>query len=151
MNKKRNILTGVIAGALIALVILMVFVVGIHLGRNQKYQRFLPFWEKRHAYRSFIPKRLNGHGVYGRIESLGEESMVVEEKDGALKTVLWDDKTRFRRNHTVSSAEELIEGETVIVLGQPSSEQDAVMALMVRILSKYEPTASPSAQLKKAL
>ncbi|MCH7730223.1 hypothetical protein IID21_01680 [Patescibacteria group bacterium] len=136
MSKRQNILTGVVAGAVVILVVLVVFVVGIHIGRNQQFKRYWPFWERRHTYRSFVPRKLNGHGVFGRIESLSESSMVVEEKDGALKTVLWDEQTRFIKNHDNFSAGELVEGETVVVIGKPSEEGDAVVARLVRVMGR---------------
>ncbi len=138
MSKRQNILTGVIAGAVIVLVILVVFVVGIHVGRSQQFKRYWPFWERRHTYRSFVPKKLNGHGVFGRIESLSEVSMVVEERDGALKTVLWDDQTRFIKNHDSSSADALVAGERVVVIGKPSEEEDAVVARIIRVMGRQE-------------
>ena len=136
MSKRQNILSGVIAGALIVLVVLIVFVVGIHIGRNQQLKRYWPFWERRHTYRSFVPKKLNGHGVFGQIESLSESSMVIEEKDGALKTVLWDDQTRFIKNHDSLTAGELTQGETIVVIGKPSEEGDAVVARIIRVMGK---------------
>lgn len=136
MSKRQNILTGVVAGAVVIFVVLVVFVVGIHIGRNQQFKRYWPFWERRHTYRSFVPRKLNGHGVFGRIESLSESSMVVEEKDGALKTVLWDEQTRFIKNHDNFSAGELVEGETVVVIGKPSEEGDAVVARLVRVMGR---------------
>lgn len=136
MSKRQNILTGVVAGAVVIFVVLVVFVVGIHIGRNQQFKRYWPFWERRHTYRSFVPRKLNGHGVFGRIESLSESSMVVEEKDGALKTVLWDEQTRFIKNHDNFSAGELVEGETVVVIGKPSEEGDAVVARVVRVMGR---------------
>ena len=136
MSKRQNILTGVVAGAVVILVVLVVFVVGIHIGRNQQFKRYWPFWERRRIYRSFVPRKLNGHGVFGRIESLSESSMVVEEKDGALKTVLWDEQTRFIKNHDNFSAGELVEGETVVVIGKPSEEGDAVVARLVRVMGR---------------
>ena len=136
MSKRQNILTGVVAGAVVIFVVLVVFVVGIHIGRNQQFKRYWPFWERRRTYRSFVPRKLNGHGVFGRIESLSESSMVVEEKDGALKTVLWDEQTRFIKNHDNFSAGELVEGETVVVIGKPSEEGDAVVARLVRVMGR---------------
>ncbi|MCH7641234.1 hypothetical protein IID22_03495 [Patescibacteria group bacterium] len=138
MSKRQNMLTGVIAGALVVLVILVVFVVGIHIGRNQQFKRYWPFWERRHTYRSFVPRKLNGHGVFGQIESLSESSMVIEEKDGALKTVLWDNQTRFIKNHDSSSADALVAGETIVVIGKPSEEGDAIVARIVRIMGRRE-------------
>lgn len=151
MSKKQNILTGVIAGAVIVLVVLIVFVVGIHVGRNQQFKRYWPFWERRHTYRSFVPEKLNGHGVFGQIESLSESSMVIEEKDGALKTVLWDDQTRFIKNHDSLTPGELTEGETIVVIGKPSEEGDAVVARIVRVMSRRFPSSSPSPQPQEEL
>ncbi|GMR03482.1 MAG: hypothetical protein BMS9Abin21_335 [Thermodesulfovibrionia bacterium] len=151
MSKKQNILTGVIAGAAIVLVILMVFVVGIHMGRNQQFKRYWPFWEKRSTYRSFVPNKLNGHGVFGQIESLSESSMVIEEKDGALKTVLWDDQTRFIKNHDSFSSDALEEGETVVVIGKPNEEGDAVVARIIRVMGKRLPSNVPSSQPQEKL
>jgi hypothetical protein len=122
-----------------------VFVVGIHIGRNQQFKRYWPFWERRHTYRSFVPEKLNGHGVFGRIESLSESSMVIEEKDGALKTVLWDDQTRFIKNHDNFSVGELAEGETVVIIGQPSEDEDVVIARVVRVMGKFKSSPTPTA------
>jgi len=144
MSKRQNILTGVVAGAAVILVVLVVFVVGIHIGRNQQFKRYWPFWERRYTYRSFVPRKLNGHGVFGRIESLSESSMVVEEKDGALKTVLWDEQTLFKKNRSFSSSGELKEGETVVIIGKPSEGGDAVIARIVRIMSKFKSSPTPT-------
>lgn len=151
MSKKQNILTGMITGSLAVLVVLGVFVIGVHVGRNQQFKRYWPFWEKRHSYRSFVPEKLNGHGVFGRIESLDEESMVVKEKDGALKTVLWNDQTRFIKNHDSFSSDVLGEEKMVIVIGKPNEEKDAVSASIIRVIDRQFPLVSPSPVPQKEL
>lgn len=144
MNERRNILTGVLVGAAIVILIITIFSIGVLAGQKQQEKRFWPFWEKRHTYRNFIPEKLNGHGVFGQIESLGDESMVVEEKDGALKTILWDDQTRFIKNHEKLATDELVEGETVVIIGKPSEEGDAIVARIIRVMGRRLPTSSPS-------
>lgn len=134
MEKRRNLLVGLIAGAAIALVILLVFFAGIFIGRLQQRKGFWPFWERRPIGRDFIPPKLDGHGAIGVIDSLGTDTLIVKERTGALKTVLVDNQTMLRRGRAPIEFSDLKAGDEVVILGEPQVEEGAIKAKIIRLL-----------------
>lgn len=134
MEKRRNILVGLAAGVVIALIILLVFFAGVLIGRVQQHRGFWPFWEQRHIYRDFIPRKLDGHGTIGAIDSLGTNTLVVKDRTGALKTVLVDNETGIRRGRTPIEFSDLKVEEQVVILGEPQEEEGVIKAKIIRTL-----------------
>lgn len=135
MKDKRNILIGIVIGAILAVVILIVFFLGIFIGRREN--RFFPYFGGRHMYRDFIPKDF-GHGAIGTIESLGENTLVVRDRSGTLKTVLVDNQTQIRRGRTSINFTELAKDEQVIVLGDPEEKEGAIKARLIRVMGSFK-------------
>ena len=145
MKDKRNILIGIGIGAVLAAVILIVFLFGMFIGRREN--RFLPSFGGRHMSRDFIPKNF-GHGAIGTIESLGENTLVVRDRSGALKTVLVDNQTQIRRGHTSINFSELAKDEQVIVLGDPEEKEGAIKARLIRVMGSFDKEATRSGTLR---
>lgn len=123
MKGKKNILIRFGLGAALALILLAVFFVGVFIGRG----------ESRPMHRDFFPSRF-GHGAIGIIESLGESTVVVRDRSGALKTVLLDGQTQIRRGHTNTSFSDLKKNEQVIILGEPAEKEGAIKAKLIRVI-----------------
>ncbi len=135
MTEKKRILIGMGVGLGLAFLFLLVFLLGFLIGCRKP--RFLPFWEKRMvAPRDFVPARF-GHGVVGVIDSLGEKSLVVKERNGGLKTVLIEEGTIFRRDGAEIKFSDLQKGDQVIVLGEPEEKEGAIKAKVIRIITKF--------------
>lgn len=143
MKDKRNILIGVGIGAVFAASLLGVFFLGVFLGRRES--RFLPFsdFKKRQMYQNFFPRNF-GHGAVGVIENLGENTLVVRDKTGALKTVLVDNQTQIRRGHISINFFQLKTGEQVVVLGDPEEKEGAVKARLIRVMGSFNKEATSS-------
>lgn len=136
MKDKQNILIGVGIGAVLAAVILFVFLLGVFIGRGG-----------RHLYRDFFPKNF-GHGAMGTIETLGEKTLVVRDRSGALKTVLVDDQTQTRRDHTSINFSQLKTGEQIIVLGDPIEAEGAIKARVIRVMGSFNKQATSSGMMR---
>lgn len=138
MKDKRNILFGIGIGAILATVILAVFLLGLAVGKRDS--RFLP-------PRNFFPRDFN-HGVMGVIESLGENTLVIREREGGLKTVLVDNMTQIRHGHTPINFSDLKKDEQVIILGEPAAEEEATRARLIRVMEMLDQGASRSGNLQ---
>lgn len=134
MKDKRNILIGVGIGVILAAVMLVVFFLGLFVGRREN--RFLPYFGGPHMSKDFIPRNF-GHGAIGTIESLGENTLVVRDRTGALKTVLIDNQTQIRRGHTGINFSDLKKDEQVIVLGDPEEKEGAIKARVIRVIGSF--------------
>lgn len=135
MKERKKILIGIGIGLGLAFLFFLVFLLGFLIGARKPH--FFPFWEKRIvAPRDFIPEHF-GHGVAGTIESVGENSLVVKEKDGALKTVLIEEETILRRNGEEIKFSDFQKGDWVIILGEPEEKEGAIKAKVVRIITKF--------------
>src|SRR3989344_3820105 len=131
VNQRRNTLLGVGAGVLLAVFMLLIFLFGIFIGRRQS--RFLPHFGQLHMNREFYPREF-GHGAMGTVETVGDNSMVVRDKAGALRTILIDNQTQIRRGMTNIKFSEIKIGEQVVILGEPQEEEGAIKAKLIRSL-----------------
>ena len=134
MEERRNILVGLAVGVVIALIILVVFFAGVLFGRVQQHRGFWPFWEQRYIYPDFIPRKLDGYGTIGIIDSLGPNTLVVKDRTGALKTVLVDSEAGIRRGRAPIEFSDLKVGEQVVILGEPQEEEGVIKAKIIRVL-----------------
>ncbi|MFH0936759.1 MAG: hypothetical protein V1808_00490 [Candidatus Daviesbacteria bacterium] len=143
MEKKQTVFIGVGIGIGIAIVLVVVFLLGIYLG-SRKSNNF-PFWEKRPlTAREFVPDRF-GHGVIGTIDSLGNNTLIVKDRSGALKTIIIDDQTALRRNESPIKFSDLKKDEQVIIIGQPQEKEGSIKATVIRVVTPPEKNASGSA------
>lgn len=135
MKDKKKILIGIGVGLGMAFLFLLVFLLGFLIGSRKPH--FLPFWEKRMVSpRDFVPQKF-GHGVFGTIDSIGENSLIIKERNGALKTVLIEENTILRRNGSVIKFSDFQKGDQVIVLGEPEEKEGVIKAKVVRIITKF--------------
>ena len=147
MKDKRNILIGVGIGAVLAASLLLVFFLGLFIGRREN--RFFPYFGGggRLMHRDFIPRDF-GHGAIGAIENLGENTLVVRDRSGALKTVLVDNQTQIKRGHTSINFSDLKKDEQVIVLGDPEEKEGAIKAKLIRVIGSFDKEATRSGTLR---
>lgn len=145
MKDKRNILIGIGIGAILAAVMLVVFFLGLFVGRREN--RFFPYFGGRHMSRDFIPRDF-GHGAIGEVESLGENTLIVRDRSGALKTVLVDNQTQIRRGHTSINFSDLKKDEQVVVLGDPEEKEGAIKARVIRLMGSFDKEATRSGSLR---
>lgn len=124
---------GIIIGAILAVSLLTAFFSGVFIGRREN--RLLPFFGMRPMHREFIPKNA-GFGAMGTIESLGENTLVVRDRTGALKTVLIDNQTKIRQGHTGIKFTDLKKDGQVIILGEPDKDGGTIKAKLIRSLWK---------------
>lgn len=131
MKNRQSLLFGLSIGAGIALIMILVFFAGIYFGG--KRAGLFPFWEKRFVYQNGFATHRFGHGAVGTIDSIGENTLVVKDRSGALKTILVDEKTILRRDHREIKFEELKKDEKAIVIGEPQEQEGAIKARIIRI------------------
>lgn len=143
MKDKRNIIIGIGIGAAIALALLVVFFLGIFIGRREN--RFVPFpnFGRPNMPQDFFPRDF-GHGAMGVVESLGENTLVVRDRTGALKTVLVDSKTQIRRGPATINFSDLKKNEQVVVLGEPEEKEGAIKAKLIRVMGSFDKEATGS-------
>lgn len=142
MKNKQTVLLGVGIGIGAAIVLLLVFFSGIYIG--SKRAGLFPFWERRHIYQNgFLPNRF-GHGAAGTIDSIGENTFVVKDRSGALKTILVDEKTILRRDRSEIKFSDLKKDEQVIVIGEPQEQEGAIKAKVIRVITEFTKDATGS-------
>lgn len=135
MKDRKKIFIGVGVGLGLAFLFLAVFLIGFFIGSRKP--RFFPFWEKRLVSpREFVPPHF-GHGVVGIIDSIGENTIIVKERNGALKTVLIDKDTVLRKNGAKIEFSELKKDDQVIVLGEPEEKEGAIRAKVLRVITGF--------------
>lgn len=132
MKKRQTILFGVGIGIGAATVLLSVFFSGIYVG--SKRAGLFPFWERRHVYQSGFVSQRFGHGTVGIIDSVGENTFVVKDRPGQFVTILVDEKTILRRDHSEIKFGELKKDERVIIIGEPQEQEGAIKARVIRVI-----------------
>lgn len=142
MKDKRPIVFGVGIGIGIAVVALAVFGAGYVTGAGRAGA--FPLWGRHSGLpRPFVPTRF-GHGIVGTIDSIGNDTFIVKERDGGMKTVLVDSQTLIRRDTGAIAFSDLRTGEQVIVLGNPQEKEAAVKAKLVRVIGEFQKEATRS-------
>lgn len=147
MDKKRNVVTGAIIGAASVFVIFGALSLGIFIGRNSKFENIFPFWERRQTFQDHFPDAFNDHGIIGSIDSIGNNTIVVKDRKGTLKTVLVNEQTKIKRGTIFLKFSDLKANEQVIVLGDLVEKENALKATIIRVMSDKNP-ASSSANLQ---
>lgn len=143
MKNKQTVLLGLGIGIGAALILLLVFFTGMYIG-NKKAGAF-PFWERRYSFPHDFVSGKFGHGVVGIIDSLGENSFIVKDRSGELKTILVDDQTIIRRNRSPIKFSDLKKEDKIIVIGEPQEQEGAIKARVIRVMSDFVKDASGSA------
>jgi len=131
MKNKQTVLFGLGIGAGLAIVFILIFFAGIYIG--SKRAGLFPFWERRHVCQDgFITNRL-GHGAAGIIDSIGQNSLIVKDRSGTLKTILVDEKTILRRDHSEIKFSGLKKDDQIIIIGEPQEQEGAIRARIIRV------------------
>lgn len=145
MKERRNILIAVAAGIGLAVVLMAAFFFGVFVGKHDS--RFFPNKEKRHPILDFFPRKFEGHGVLGTIQTLGDNILVVKDRTGAIKTILVDSQTKIRRGRSSINFSDLKTNEGVIVLGEPQKDEEAIKAKIIRVMGTASKEATGSGML----
>lgn len=134
---------GVLAGFCIAVIVLVIFQAGMHVGfRKASFAgRFGDNY-----YRTFDNHRMGPsaigmsrmdfvetHGAAGRIVSINLATLVIEDRDGTEKVVLIKKDTVIRLFRKEITSSELAVGDFVVVIGSPN-DQAQIEAQLVRLL-----------------
>lgn len=145
MKNRQTILLSIVLGIFIAVILLLVFFVGIHVGSNR--DRFFPFWDNRgHKSGGFLHKRF-GHGVIGVIDTIGNNTLVVKDRIDELKTILIDEQTLIKRDRSVIKFSNLKKDEKIIVLGEPQEKEGTIKAKVIRVISDFEKSSTKSSDI----
>jgi len=135
MRNKHTVVFGLSVGIGMAVVLLIVFFAGVRVGRRDG---MFPFWGRRYPIEGGFVHGNFGHGVVGTIDSIGANTFIVKDRMGGLKTILVDEETKFRRDGLTIKFTDLEKDDKVIILGDPKPEEGAIVARVVRVLSKFD-------------
>ncbi len=145
MKNQRTIFLGIFMGVFIAAVLLLVFFVGIQIGRSKN--RLFPFLENRsHESSGFLHKRY-GHGVIGVIDTIGNNTLVVKDYLGELKTILIDEQTLIKIDKSVIKFSNLKKDEKVIILGEPQEKEGTIKAKVIRVIADSDKNSTKSSNI----
>lgn len=145
MKNKRIVILGLSMGVGATIILLLVFFTGLYIGSRKP--NIFPFWERRHMQSNGFVPHDPGRGAVGVIDSIGNNTLVVKDRAGAFKTVLIDDKTTLRRNHTEIVFSDLKKDDQVIVVGESQQQESAIKAVVIRVITGFENDASKSGSL----
>ncbi len=135
MKDNQSLLKGAVIGAIFVLAIFLAFFLGLHFGQKPEFYQRFPLGKKIPPY-GFIPKKFNGHGTVGEVDSVGKNTFIVKDRWGALKTVTIDKNTLIRKNNERATFEDIKKGVFVIVIGTPNIKEQIIKAEVIRIFSK---------------
>lgn len=136
MSNRRTLFASIGVGVGAAVVLLVVFFIGLHLGRDGR-ARFFPFWERPGEMREeFGHRRPGGHGIVGTIDSINDKTVVVKDRTGATKTIETDDRTIVRRDRSVIAFSDLQTGNAVIVVGEPGGTDGTIVARVIHVMTR---------------
>lgn len=135
MKNKQTVLFGLGVGVGIALVLLLVFFAGVRVGSRREVT--FPFWERRHPIEGGFVHGNFGHGVVGSVDSIGDNTFIVKDRMGGLKTILVNDKTQLRSDGSAIKFTDLKKDDRVIILGDPKPEEGAIVARVVRVFVEF--------------
>jgi len=76
---------------------------------------------------------MGSHGLIGQVYGLNEGGLVLQDRDGVEKSVVFTSATKIMKNREEVKATEIKVGDEVMVLGAPSS-QGQIEAGLVRVL-----------------
>ncbi len=141
MKDRKVVLTGVGIGVGIAIVLLLVFMAGVFWGAHGL--RYSPFGRRQMMSRGFVANRL-GHGVVGTIDSLGNNTLVVKDRNGQLDTVTVNNDTVIRQGTAPIKFPDLKKDENVIVIGEPQNQEGATLARVIRVIEPAAQNATGS-------
>ncbi len=131
---RDKVIKGIAIGTVAALIMILIFIIGIKIGRHG---RFLPFWPERSFYPQNMShgQKVNRHGLVGTIDSVGDKTLIIKPRIGDQKTVFVDDNTAFRQDWASINFSDLKVGQRIIVLGNP--RDNAIDARAIRVIENH--------------
>lgn len=75
-----------------------------------------------------------GHGAIGKIQTLGDQTITLELRDGTMQAVRVDSKTRIERNRKRITFQDLRVEDRIIVVGSPDG-QGQIVAEWIHVFS----------------
>lgn len=135
-NNSDEFYKGIFIGFIIFFLVLFAFALGLKVGRRDFSSReippiFHPFI--RPPKEGFIPRKIKGHGVYGKVDSVSKESFIVKSRWGELITILVDKNTQYRIDGKKGSFSDVKKDKNVFIIGEPDEKEAAIKALLIRI------------------
>ena len=121
MTQRTKLILGITGAVLLAL---LVFHAGVAFGVRQALRP--PFGGPFH---SFIPPH---HGAVGTITAVSTSTLTLAELDGETETISFGSSTVVEHDPLASST--LQTGERAVILGRPGDKEDALNAVLIRIL-----------------
>jgi hypothetical protein len=76
---------------------------------------------------------LSGHGATGSILSISSSSLIIQDRDGSEKTILFDKDTTLRRFRDSISQPDLKIGDIVTAFGSPNDKGE-ITAKLIRVM-----------------
>jgi hypothetical protein len=120
-----------------------IFLVGFRVGRERAFQRVTqaitgerPVEELENLGASQVDSQAR-YARRGMVVANGSGDLTVEDSQGERNQIVITPETRIHEKGLIVPKEEVQEGETVFILGQPSG-QHVMRAKMVRVLSQPE-------------
>ncbi len=151
-EKSLYILKWIIIGVLSFAAAVFIFGLGIWVGQERAEFSFRwaenyhnNFGGPRNGLMNNFPAMdyTNGHGLFGTIEKIDTDTLVVEDKDNIEKTVVISDKTTTIRNKSgIIKLSDLKIGDNLVIIGDPDAG-GKIDAKFVRVLP-----AMPSSIIK---
>lgn len=135
MKNNQPLLKGALIGALFVLAVFIAFFLGFYFSQKPEFYRRFPTGKKMFPH-GFVPKKFNGHGTVGEVDSVGKNTFIVKDRWGALKTVTVDKNTLIRKNNEPATFEEIKKGVFVMVIGTPDIKEQTIKAQIIRIFTK---------------
>ncbi|MDH7476062.1 MAG: DUF5666 domain-containing protein [Microgenomates group bacterium] len=135
-QQKQNFYQGIIIGTVFIFIIFLAFFAGLKIGQRRVFdKRYPPMFYQflRPPKEGFIPRRFQGHGLVGVVDSVSKESFVVKNRWGELVTVLVNKDTQYKMDNKNASFSDIKKGKNVMVIGEPKEEEIGVVAKIIRI------------------
>ncbi|MFZ2187202.1 MAG: hypothetical protein WAV46_01055 [Candidatus Moraniibacteriota bacterium] len=77
----------------------------------------------------------NAHGIAGRVISVSDNSLIINDKNNKENTVAVTEKTILKRSGENVKLSDIVKGDNVVVIGSPS-ESGVISADLIRIFSQ---------------
>lgn len=141
---QNNKASKIMAGLAVILISMIIFQAGFFVGYHKA--SFINKWDNRYlgnakypksAYSPFMMMRrgdeINPHGALGQIVSINLPTFMVKGPNRAEITVNINSDTSIRKMRDEASSSDLIIGQNVVIIGEPSNDGD-INAKLIRIL-----------------
>lgn len=134
--KNKDFYKGLLLGVGVILLVIFSFFAGLKIGQRRVFdKRYSPMFHQflRPPKEGFIPRRFQGHGLVGVVDSVSKESFVVKNRWGELVTVLVNKDTQYKSGNKNANFSDIKKGKNVMVIGEPKEEEIGIIAKIIRI------------------